>query len=554
MADTVQILKKLGVFLAIFTVCVTQAELISISNGAASLEWRDGALFFKTAGEISQTLVFRPFSTRQEGSTAFTATKAVVSGRRSAMVLREEDSSLTFVLDTDKPAVRASLPWNAGFTLETATALVVLPDGFGEDTILEPNGSGGLVPAFLPFIMALQKGEKSTLSCIPFKGTGDIRLSGDLTTWEFRPPMLEEYTFVFHTGEGVWHQLTTPLNDKTRTEVEWIPPFKARYRAAYPLATLPVPIGTPRHHIWDVAIENPKSKTLMNRPPRMSITDKETYSLWCSGFEGTFAYPAILTPEGKLMMRYPVHPGNKLSYQADRPIYLYAYDLGGFEETVPGLPVNYLSAAAKANMTNVRNSSVGIGPATCHLTSDVIEKIFYRSEGRSKRQELVSALQQVQLFVESIRARIESYRAWAAKMAAQCEHTARQDEASAAEMQKFAKYFAEMETRYQEACPRMKTPVQALEYQKALLAAVDNPALDDEELEDRGKQFGKDIRSIGGTQDTFAAHARHIVKLIRQQALLGYIYTTNEAAREMYTEIYCSSSALLQDYYDHEGK
>jgi hypothetical protein len=131
---------------------------------------------------------------------------------------------------------------------------------------------------------------------------------------------------------------------------------------------------------------------------------------------------------------------------------------------------------------------------------------------------------------------------------------ARQDNVSAAEMQKFGTYFAEMESRYQEACPRMKTPTQALEYQKALLAAVDNPALDDEELEDRSKQFGKDTRSIGGAQDTFAAHARHMTKLIRQQALLGYIYTASETARKMYAEIYCSSTALMQDYYDHEGK
>ncbi|NMA20811.1 MAG: hypothetical protein GX927_09565 [Lentisphaerae bacterium] len=554
MVNMVQILKKLGVLLAIFTVFITHADVISIGNSAASLEWQDGALSFQTAGVISQTVVFRPFSTRKEGGTAFTATQAVVVGKHSALVLREEDCSLTFVLDASKPAVRMSLPWNAGFTLETATALVVLPDGFGEDTILEPGRSGGLIPAFLPFIMALQTGEKSTLSCIPFKGTGDIRISGDLKTWEFRPPLLEEYTFAFHTGEGVWHQLTTPLNNKTRTEVEWVPPFKARYRAAYPLATLAVPIGTPRHYIWNIAIEHPKFKTLMNRPPRMSILDKETYSMWCSGFDGSFGYPAILTPEGKLMMRYPVHPNDKLSYQTDRPIYLYAYDLGGFKETVPGLPVNFLTAAARENMTNVRNSSVGIGPATCHLTSNVIEKIFYRSEGRSHRQELVSALQQTQLFVESVRARIENYRAWAAKMAAQCENMARQDNVSAAEMQKFGTYFAEMESRYQEACPRMKTPTQALEYQKALLAAVDNPALDDEELEDRSKQFGKDTRSIGGAQDTFAAHARHMTKLIRQQALLGYIYTASETARKMYAEIYCSSTALMQDYYDHEGK
>ena len=82
-----------------------------------------------------------------------------------------------------------------------------VPDGLADDIILEPGEKAVNLPPWLPLFTGLEGKGSWTLSCIPYLGRSDIRISADLKQWDFRPEPLEEYTFVIQSGEQIWKKV-----------------------------------------------------------------------------------------------------------------------------------------------------------------------------------------------------------------------------------------------------------------------------------------------------------------------------------------------------------
>jgi|GEM_PF-1850360 len=529
---------------------VLRAE--TITNGQATLEWKNGLMVFTAKDAPGAKVVFTPFFTN--GTELKSVTATVLLKGRKAIMLQGKECSLTFMLPSwsKRAAVRVSTPRNAGFSVKTDSSAIVVADGFGEDAILEPGGSSIQMPGFIPLFMGLQGQGNWTLSCIPYMGRSDIRIGADLKEWNFRPAPLEEYTFVIQAGKEIWKKIDKLNDDKTRTEIAWKPPFPASYRAAYPVASDFVKIGKPRYLIWKVGELKPKDNSLVNRSERVAIVDKKVQTAWSSGFYGTFPYPAYLTADGKLQMIYPRHSEKKFAYDRTRPIYLYTYSSGDHKERLD-TPLSFMDKTARSAATLQFCTSMGIGPATCGVTKDV-ETIFYRSEARAKRAVIVSELARMQIFVESIRARIDLYREWAKEMKAKCLAAAGKDSAAAEELKQFAANFDFMEQLYKAKLPRMKTPEAVLALDRKLIKDIDDQKNDDEALEELAKKFGREIRGIGGSQDSCVAICRYIAKAIRLQALHGYMTSRNPTLKAFYREVYRSTGCRLQHTFNHEGK
>ena len=522
----------------------------SITNGQATLEWKDGVMEFTAKDAPSAKVTFAPSFTN--GTEVKSVTATVFTKGKKAIMLHGKECCLTFVLVSKAAAVRVSTPRNAAFTAATETAAVVVADSFGEDAILEPGKDALRIPGFIPFFMGLQGQENWTLSCIPYQGRSDITLSADLKTWGFQPQPLEEYTFVIQAGNGIWKKIGKLTNDKGRTEIDWKPPFPASYRAAFPLARDFCDIGEPRSLVWKVGELRPNNTFLFNRADRVGIVDVKAQTGWSSGFYGTFAYPAYLPVNGKLQMVYPRHSGKQFAYDRNRPIYLYTYSNGANKPQL-NTPINFMDEYSRAAATIRVCSSIGTGPATCGVTHG-LEKLFRGSEPRAKRAEIVMQLAQMQVFVESIRARINLYREWAKEMKAKCLAAAEKDSSAADELKQFAAGFDFIEQVYKGRLRQMKTPEAVLEFDKQLLADIDNKNLDDEELEKRVMKFGRDIRGIGGNQDNCVAQCRYITKTIRLQALHGYMRSSNPTVKAFYREVYLDTCRQLRNAFYHEGK
>ena len=534
---------------ALYAASASAANTV-VSTPVAECEFKDGVVEFRQKGKKDCKVLIHPYFTN--GSKISDAkVEKFTDTPRPGFTLRGKNASLAFVLSNKEPSLRISVPCNAGFKVKTETEIIVLPNRFTEDTILEPGKQMRNIPGFLPFFMGLQSGENWTLSCIPEFGRSDVKISSDMKTWEFLPKPLEEYTFFIHSAPGIWHKLQDKLEKNIRKPITWKPPFKARYHFAMPFGTGIIDADKNSYCVWSAVGMNEKNQ-IINGQPRAGIIDRKSFSAWSSGYFGGFPYPVYWKNDGSIEAAYPVLR-KKMFFDVTRPIFAYTYESGFYKKS--GFPVNQLPANIYNKFLGCdKTGSVGISPATCAMTSNVIEKIFYRSEARNKKQELVGCMARMQLFIEAIRSRINIFRNWSDEMKMLCSDAVKQDPSAAKELEPVVKTLQLIETVYTKSLPNMKTPADAHALQMQLLADLDNKNFDDEDLEDRAKAFGRATRTIGGAQDNCCAYCRYIAARVCQQALLAYMTSENKTAKKVFTEIMRSGRETLNYYFAHEGK
>ena len=535
-----------SLLLAVLPALLLHAE--SVSTPKAVLEWKNNVMEYRGTGDNPGRIIFRPYFTNGTKLENVTATEITIG--RKAILLHGKDCSLTFAFLSQGAAVRVSAPKNAGFTVETATAVMVVPDGLSDDLVLEPGKQARNLPGWVPFFMGLQGKENWTLSCIPYLGRSDISISADLKKWEFKPQPLEEYTFVVQSGAGIWKKVGEKLDLKERKTVDWNPPFPAQYRAAFPMAQDYFDIGEPKYMTWDVMEEVENGKRPVHCSTRVYIIDRKAQTGWSSGVFGTAPYPAFRPLAGQLQMIYPRMRIKRCKFDLNLPVYIYTYDFGSRKRRIDS-PISFLEEYTRPVMTSYPSSSIGLGPATCTRTVEM-EKIFSRDEARAKRSELRDGIARMQIFVESIRARAELFLSWADEMKKEC--LAAAEKGGGEELRKFAAYFDSMEKCHQPKRAKMKVPEYVWGLGEQLMKDLDNKELDDEALEKRSKDYGRAVREIGGNQDNCVAECHYTTGLIRREALAAYMQSTNAVAKEFYRRIYQETSRMLQNSFNHEGK
>ena len=67
--------------------------------------------------------------------------------------------------------------------------------------------------------------------------------------------------------------------------------------------------------------------------------------------------------------------------------------------------------------------------------------------------------------------------------------------------------------------------------------------------EEKAKQLGRAIRTVGGTQDNMIARFRHIGKCVRHIAVVEYMAAKTPEAREFWKQAYFRTETLLQGYF-----
>ena len=540
-------MKQAGLFCMVISIALPLLlDAESVSNGKAVLEWKDGVIELRAKDGNSGKVIFRPRFTN--GVDIKSARVTTITHGRKAILLHGKECSLTFVLANRGAITRVSAPKNAAFTVETQTAAMVLADGLADDLILEPGKTALNLPPWIPLFMGLQGQGGWTLSCVPYLGRSDIRISADLKQWDFRPEPLEEYTFIIQSGTGIWNKTEEKLDDKERKTVAWKPPFPAKYRAAFAMSGDFFPIGEPKHQTWDVMEERAGNQKPLHCAKRVGITDMKAKTAWSSGIYGIAPYPAYITLAGQVQMIYPRLRYKQCTFDPNRPVYIYTYDNGSHPKR-SDTPVNFPEEHIRPVLFSRPSSSIGISPATCALTRD-IENIYYRSEAREKRDLVCEKLARIQIFVESIRARIEQYRKWAKAMKKECLAAS----ADAPELRKFAEFFDCMEKVYQQRQAKMSTPEKVFEQGEGLLKNLDNKAMDDEALENHCKEYGRAIRTIGGAQDNCVAECHYVARMLRLEALSAYIRSTSRTEKEFCRRFYRSTSAMLHNSFNHEGR
>lgn len=519
------------------------AGATAITNGRITLEYANGIVKV-TSPELKAPAATIRINLKPE--TLKSSTLVNPARKFHMLSLRGPDGSIAFKVEGRDARFSVSHAINASPLVVTWNAsAVVVPDTFAEDEILLPSKDARNLPPFVPLYLALQEGGDSTLACIPVKAKSPAELSADLKTLTLRLKNNEHYIFFLNTGKGAWHRTTLP--DKPgefKTVDDWQAPYKLQWQVALPLAEDFVPAGNGAWSVWNVitVTDNPKQRP-RNLPVRAVMVDRKTRNTWHGGFEGTYRYPAEFV-DGKLKLMHQNFK-NRIVYDAKTPVFIYAWK--PWSDPV-AVPQRYLPPwVANKGLYGSTNTGYGMKATTCNVTQ-LFEKIFYRDEAEQKVDEIAAMLKSMQCFVENIRGRIESGREWRLEMLEFSAAMRKLHPSLATDADKLDAAVNEIDRQYQLNRERIKTPPEVeVMGQEVLKLAVSK--LDAEEKEEKAKQLGRAIRTVGGTQDNMIARFRHIGKCVRHIAVVEYTTAKTPEAREFWKEAYQRTEALLQGYF-----
>ncbi len=470
--------------------------------------------------------------------------------------LRSASSSIAFRLGGSAPHFTMSLNRNASpVEVEWSAQAVVVPDVYADNYVVESREKPFSLPPFVPMYLALVEGGDATVACIPVKAGRHAVLSGDLRTLTLNQQNTEDYTFVITSARQVWHAAKLPeeMNRPVLLE-DWTMPFIAGWQASLPVDKDFIPAGDGSHSSWPVARfekAGDGSERLVTAIPRAALTNIASRFVWTGGFEYAFNYPVEIA-DGKLRLLTPRFANiDRFLHSFTQNVYVYA--MAGGKDLPEGvvLPWDFLPpwvASDKMYMTD----NFGRSPATCAATEHV-EGIFLKDESKAKSAEIRNWLGAMQFFVESIRGRVENARACAQEMTAFAEREVKAVPALAPEADRLRTVLDDIELQYNNSLPRIKYPPEVfkLKEEMAGLAVSD---MDDEEKEEKAKELGRAIRTIGGGQDFLAAVMRHEGKCLRYQALTAYGEATTQEARDFWAVIYEKAAWMLQSFYGHDGR
>lgn len=534
-----------GTAFAVSAIC---GEL-KVANAGIELDYANGAVKVFRPGAGTPVAVLTPSFPKNA------VIKATTIERTNCRILslRSGADHVAFKLEGNDPAFTVTLNCGASpVSVEWAAKAVVIPDRFAEDQVITPDGKTRRLPPFVPLYLGLLGDDDAALACIPVRSNTPAELSGDLKTLKIFQQNTEDYTFVLNAGPGVWHSAKLPEKPgEAKTLDDWPRPYPALWRVAVPLEKDFIAPGDNSYVAWNIITVPQKKGRTQDNPQRGSIQDVKTRRFWLGGFESQFRYPMEFL-DGKAILTHPSFGVNlRIEHSVVRPSYIYSVERNQLTPPEVKLPMDFLPPWEKGHDL-YRSTNLGIRPTTCSTTAN-FEKIFYRGETPAKTAEIVNMLASMQLFVESMRSRVENARVWKRSIDDFAARESKLSPSLAVEIKKLDSTLNEIERLYAAALPRIKFPPEA-EKLSAQVIELAQSDLDAEAKEAQAKKLGRAIRTIGGGQDNLAAYMRHIGKCVRFQALNEYMTAADPAAKEFWGAIYLKTEDMLQGYYNHDGK
>lgn len=296
----------------------------------------------------------------------------------------------------------------------------------------------------------------------------------------------------------------------------------------------------------------------------LAIYDGKTWSNWVSGYGGTF-YPARADKDNTYL-RF-LYAGEYPHQKHDAAFGAFIYPMGADPTVkywegmnVPPQPealimpkeaiLQFLNKDQWQSISEKENEGKWF-PATCG-TTEAIEKIFYRSEAYELREEVATRIDAMNKFVRRIRERIEHFRDWGEKERAFLSANAGEDNQDITRL--FAADFDEMEKFYADVLHLIKTPEDCEVLSSEIVALANDENGDEEALEERCKELGRAIRTIGGAQDNTAAQFRRVGKNVRQKATVNFMTENDPVRRQLWAHVRSEAGKALHERMPHEGK
>ncbi len=541
-------------------------ELVKSRSGSISLGYRSG-------GRI--TVAARVSVRGKSGLLPLIGYKVGKQEKRSLTIAADfgETGTLSLLARDGSEYVEIS-PQHSGVRLvvEFDSEVLVIPDRVAIDAhVLRPDDVQGRVvmPSDNHLFMNLLRGEDAMLTCLwndPKAGIA-VRKSGCFSGFSYAGRAGGKLWLGLQAAKGIWHCVNEKLNNIKPARIDWVRPFSARwhvvlkrergeYKEKYPEAD-----GL--CDTWPVPRKGIKKKDVIF--PGVGIIKIETWHAWSAGISG-FTYPCFFKDKA-FFLQYPKFQAEpKLRYQENFKPIVYPVSpwskwhrlpsaknvplCGGF--TLPFAAADkFLGKEILAYTTCVRAQDDRY-PATCGVTHKV-EKIFYHEKEKEKAEYIYKELKRMDQFIVHVRKRLEAYMTWQREFDKWLAQQVSANPACADMITKYRKILSRLQWHYAARVEKMKTP----DYARTLinkLAKVVPMDMDEEEKEKRCKDLGRQIRQIGGSQDSTLGRARQTTRYLRRLATLRILMGATPKELPILMKIRAETAKIMHFRFGMEGK
>ncbi len=352
--------------------------------------------------------------------------------------------------------------------------------------------------------------------------------------------------------KGIWYKIAEKLNPDDFTELTWKAPFPAEWMMA---TFLSKGFDTDKNtcESWGI-FERVEKPQWWPRATGSGITNSSIWQAWGSNL-GTFIYPCYFL-NGKTFAKKPVFAKKARTPVFDDSPYL-IYALSKNNETPAGInmPKNTLWKILPKEISNNLETAFSPKskyPATCGITEKT-EKIFYRNEAGKEKAQIISMFEQMNMFVLTIRERIEEYVSWQQKIQQILDEQKKLTPQLNPVITELEKELTQIPSAYAEKKDKIKTPAYCKALTEKVVTLID-ATLSDEEKEEQCKELGRQIRTIGGNQDGLLGIYRNTLKACRQYTTMKLMTSSNATEKEFLEKIRHETALILNNRFGMEGK
>ena len=424
--------------------------------------------------------------------------------------------------------------------------VVVIPDQITDDEFFLPGNSHGSirVPGDNHFFVELLDKGNALLTCVWDHPEQEVKVSKKFNKVTFACRRGSSVWFNFTSMKNIWYKTVKPLGNNYTT-VDWAPPFMAMWHMLFKRVKGRLPIENGLSDMWVLLTRNQKTPraywgTSLFQPKQMRAN---------VGILGPLDYPCFVE-KGKTHLRLPLYiiPKSKhITYVNNasviypfsaKLIYKNTYLKDARKDIL--LPLDAACAflgKKQIEKLYIRFSGRNIAPPTCAGTY-AIEKIFYQGNKSIKKSAnyIRTLLNKTTCFVFIINTQILENVNFSKKLITWLNNRKKLYPHLTPIIDEYIKKFSQVEQYYIVRKEKIKTPAYFCTLAKKMDDLI-NAKYDDEEKEKRCKEIGRQMRTLGGTQDGTSTLQRMYLKAIRQQINLALFKATDHDEIKLYRKL-----------------
>ena len=468
---------------------------------------------------------------------------------------------MRFSLKKEKPFVETQPgEGTEKIRVETRSQHAIIPDLYGGDLVITAQHVQRSQIHFPSENMVLQLTDNGNaiVMCVWRSRDQQVNMSLDGTA-ESRAVSTTEIEYKQGKDFNVWvaliaapaiwyQQRIAELNPVKDKRLNWKVPFCLQWQADYRRTDGLI-------DSWPLLIK--KSSGEYEKP----AGKYEGFRLWLknrtvtSSARGHYPYPGYVENDTAYLRNSNFEGQKEIQYEAEDGVLIYPFQriakspvgVFGALEILSEAPKDTPEARLPEELP-VKRPERDKYPTTCTVTAEY-ESIFDDKQEKTKKAELLKRLEANDRFVEVIRSRIVEYMDWYKKTRAFCANEKAAKPQVAALADEFDGLLAKIQKMYEDKKLQERTPDAAKALNQKVRELIDSS---EDQKDEKAKMLGRQMRTIGGSQDNSIGQFRLITKALRQRAGYRMMEAKDEVAfgfaekmREKTAEILCT--AFQQD-------